>query len=95
MGSFMFMESSLNCCCSVTERWWLVAGLRSVGTCDLDPLLDIGPVVALPDVVLFTNLFGGNCTGLFTVLDSIGATEPCDTLIDGDSGPMLDLGLLL
>lgn len=66
-----------------------------MGTCDLDPLLDTGPLVALPDVVLFTNLFGGNCAGLLAGLVSIGATEPCDTVIDGDSGPMLDLGLLL
>lgn len=37
-----------------------MAGLRSVGTCDLDPLLVIDPLAPLPDVALLTSLFGGS-----------------------------------
>lgn len=92
----MIMESSLNCCCRVTDRWWLVAGRRRVGTCDLDLLLvTAGPLVALIDVALLTSLFGGNCAGL--VADgwvNMGAAEPCKAR-DGESGPTLDRGLLL
>lgn len=31
-----------------------------MGTCDLEPLLDIGPVTALVDVARFTSLLGGS-----------------------------------
>lgn len=91
----MFTKSSLNCCCSVTERWWLVAGLRSVGTRGRDPLLGTGPLAALEDVVLLTSLFGGSWAGLLEGFDSIGLTKLCGEAIEGDSGPVLDLGLLL
>jgi len=66
-----------------------------VGTWDLDPLLDTGPLAARPEVVRFTSLFGGNCAGLLPGLDRIGTTEPCETVNEGESGPTLDLGLLL
>lgn len=41
-----------------------------------------------------TSLFGGSCEGLPPAL-RIGAVEPCENVIDGDSGPVLDLGLLI
>lgn len=71
-----------------------MAGLRSVGTCDLEPLLDIGPLTALPDVARFTSLFGGNCVGLTAEFDRNGAAEPLEKVREGESGPTLDLGLL-
>jgi hypothetical protein len=71
-----------------------VAGLRRVGTCDLEPLLDIDPLAALVDVARFTSLLGGNCAGLLPGFDSIGAADPWENVSDGESGPTLDLGLL-
>lgn len=46
----------------------------------------------LIDVLRFTSLLGGNGTGLL-VLCNIGASEPCENVTDGESGPTLDLGL--
>ena len=46
-----------------------------------------------PDVVRLTSLFGGSCEGVFVFVYKIGAAEPCDIVMDGESGPMLDLGL--
>jgi hypothetical protein len=66
-----------------------------VGTCDLEPLLEIDPLTALPDVARFTNLFGGNCAGLLPGFDKIGAADPWENVSEGESGPILDLGLLL
>ena len=63
-----------------------MAGLLSVGACDLGPLR-----VSLLDGTRFTSLFGGNGAGLLPVSSSIGVPEP---LIEGESGPTLDLGLL-
>lgn len=66
-----------------------------MGACDLEPLLEIDPLAALPDVARFTNLFGGNCAGLLPGSERMGAAEPCENVSEGESGPTLDLGLLL
>ena len=66
-----------------------------MGTWDLEPLLGIDPSVTLPEVLRFTSLFGGSCGWPSNGLDSIGAAEPRDMASDGESGPTLDLGLLL
>lgn len=66
-----------------------------MGTCDLDPLLFIDPLAPLPDVALFTSLFGGSCGGVLTGSDRIGAAELWEKVNDGESGPTLDRGLLL
>ncbi len=70
-------------------RWRLVAGLRRV------PLLDGVPLFSLPDVLLFTSLLGGKCAVLLAGSDSMGTAEPWEILIDAESGPTLDRGLLL
>ncbi len=70
-------------------RCRLVAGLRRV------PLRDDIALSACPDVLLFTSLLGGKCAVLLAGSDSMGAAEPWEILIDGDSGPTLDRGLLL
>jgi len=67
-------ESSINRCCSVIVRWWLVAGLLNVRACDLDSLETV-PLRLLSDVCLFTSLFGGNCVGLSRGEERIGAAE--------------------
>jgi hypothetical protein len=89
-------DSSRNCCWRVTERWWLVAGLRRVGIPDLELFLEIDPVPprSLEDGPLFTSLLGGNCVELLPGPDSIGAAEPLNGAMEGESGPTLDLGLL-
>ncbi|EDO02167.1 hypothetical protein SS1G_04643 [Sclerotinia sclerotiorum 1980 UF-70] len=69
------------------------AGLRKVGTCDFDPLETV-PLRFLSDVCLFTSLFGGCCVGLSRGDDSIGAADPWENVREGDSGAILDLGLL-
>jgi hypothetical protein len=68
-----------------------------VGTCDLEPFLDSEPPSeARPDVVRFTSLFGGSCAGLEFVVCRMGvADEPFENVKEGESGPMLDLGLPL
>lgn len=72
-----------------------MAGLRRVGKCDLDRLRTSPPSLEeRPEGALFTNLFGGSCVGLFIGADSIGAAEPFDNCIEGESGPTLDRGLL-
>jgi hypothetical protein len=47
-----------------------------VGSCDFDALLVSCPLIARPEVVLFTSLLGGNCAGLLAGLESIGAADP-------------------
>lgn len=72
-----------------------MAGLRRVGTDPLERVLEIGPSLAeRPEGSLFTNLFGGSCVGVFVGVDSIGAAELLESCMEGESGPMLDLGLL-
>ena len=61
----------------------------------LDRFLESGPSLAeRPEGARLTNLLGGNCVGVFVGFESIGAAEPLERLIDGESGPTLDLGLL-
>lgn len=77
----------------MADLWWLVAGLRRVGSCDVVPLLAL-VTLFLPDGLLFTNLLGGNVGREIPFVDSMGAAEPLEN--EGDSGTiMLDLGLLL
>lgn len=76
-------------CCSVADLWWLVAGLRSV----LEPRLVSVPWCAGVAGVLLTSLLGGSCCGTGPVGERIGAPEPCENDIDGESGPTLDRGL--
>ena len=66
-----------------------------MGTCELEPVLDIDPLTALVDDVRFTSLLGGNCAGLLAGFKSIGAADPWENVSDGESGPTLDLGLLV
>jgi hypothetical protein len=61
----------------------------------MEPLLEIDPLAALPDVARLTNLFGGNCAGLLPGFESMGAAEPWENVSEGESGPILDLGLLV
>lgn len=61
----------------------------------MEPLLDIDPLTALVDEVRFTSLLGGNCAGLLPGFESMGAAEPWENVSDGESGPTLDLGLLV
>jgi len=51
-------------------------------------------VFNLPDGTRFTNLFGGRGAGLLMGSGSIGVAEPFENVSDGESGPILDLGLL-
>ena len=50
------------------------------------------PLAPLTEGARFTSLFGSWCTGL-KPLWSIGAVDPCENVIDGESGPTLDRGL--
>lgn len=65
-----------------------------MGTRDLEPLRDGAPSATFPEVLRLTSLFGGSWAWLSEGFERIGAAEPCDIASDGESGPMLDLGLL-
>ncbi len=80
-------------CCKVAERWWLVAGLRRVGICDLEFRLERVPgLLSWAAVVRLTSLLRGCCGGTAEG-DSMGAAEPCEKVTDGESRATLDRGL--
>src|SRR5690242_19819980 len=82
------------CCCKVTERWWLVAGLRRVGTRWFDVCLKgVFPFDPRTEVERLTNLFGSNGDGLLP-LCNIGTADPWENVNEGESGPRLDRGLV-
>lgn len=75
-----------------------MAGRRNVGNCGLDPrfcfVSEFPPCLV---VILLTSLFGAACgPDAVVLLDlNMGASEPLlEKLIESESGPMLDLGLL-
>lgn len=80
------------------DLWWLVAGRRKAGSCDLDPRFCFASEFPpCPVVILLTSLFGAACgPDVVVVFDlNMGASEPLlEKFIEGESGPMLDLGLL-
>lgn len=85
-------SSSLYCCCRVTERWWLVAGLRRVGIRWFDDgLEDAFPLGPRIEVERLTSLLGSNWDGLLP-LCKMGPVDPWENN-EGESGPMLDRGL--
>lgn len=75
-----------------------MAGRRRVGSCGLDPRFCFASVFPpCPVVIRLTSLFGAACgPDVAVVLDlNMGASEPLlEKFIEGESGPMLDLGLL-
>lgn len=66
-----------------------------MGAFDLDVLLDESPLTFLSEQALLTSLFGRSCAGTSEGEFNIGAPEPCERFINGESGPTLDLGLPL
>jgi hypothetical protein len=61
----------------------------------LEPLLDTDPLTALVEDVRFTSLLGGSCAGLLVGFERMGTADPWENVNDGESGPTLDLGLLV
>ena len=53
----------------------------------------VAPFVSCLIVECLTSLFGGSWGGMLDPEGSIGATEPWEKFREGESGPMLDLGL--
>lgn len=54
-------SADVHCCLNVAERWWLVAGLRSVGVCGVADAGKVGSDDrARCDVDRFTSLLGGS-----------------------------------
>ena len=47
-----------------------------------------------PEVARLTNLLGGSWVGLVVGVVRIGAADPTDICIEGESGPTLERGLL-
>lgn len=76
----------------MTERWWLVAGLRRVGMRWFDDGLDgVFPLGPRIEVERLTSLLGSNWDGLLP-LCKMGTADPWENN-EGESGPMLDRGL--
>lgn len=77
----------------MTERWWLVAGLRKVGIRWFDVCLECGfPFDPRIEVERLTSLLGSNGDGL-RPLGNMEAADPWENVNEGESGPTLDRGL--
>lgn len=86
-------SSGLICWFRVADRWWLVAGLRNV-IWAFEPRRTKGPaLLPLAADARFTNLFGGSCAGGCPPGERIGAADPWEKVMEGESGPTLDLML--
>jgi hypothetical protein len=80
-------------CCRVADLWWLVAGLRRDGICDLDVRLDTVAGLRLwTDVPRLTSLLGGSWEAAGPFEANMGVPEAWENR-DGASGPMLERGL--
>ncbi len=84
-----------DCCRKVADRWWLVAGLRRVGTCDVEDRCERkeSPAEIACEDARLTSLLGGN--GDPYSVGNIGTVDRLDQPTEGDCALGVDVALVL